>query len=141
MRQNVLFAVGRDGAAFMLPNEFNRMAKDRELLLTNKEEAKTLVELYLDFNLLIPDDRHIILSDIQDIPGIGSQEEIINQYSSMIRSMEITQEQEGWTFDFFSWRTFGGVLYRWNISITRFGEIGAKEVIVAREIGDFKLME
>lgn len=137
---NALFAVGRDGSVFMLPDEFSRMAKDSGLLLTNTEEAQSLVELYLSFNLLIPDDSHVILADILDIPGIDSQKEIINQYRSVIRPMKITHEKEGWTFDFFSWRTFAGVLYHWNISITRFGEIRAKEAVIDRRIGDFKLM-
>lgn len=141
--QNSPFAVSQQGSVFKLPEEFNQLTRDRGLNLLALEHAQSLLEFYLEFEILWPGyDSHIVLSDIMDIPDIEEQEEIIEQFGSVVKPMEISSHQEGWAFDFFTWRYVNGVLFQWEVRVNRVGEVDVeRRETLATRVGDYILIQ
>jgi hypothetical protein len=140
---NSPFSVSPEGDVFKLPEEFNQLVHHRGLALANLEDAQTLLDFYLEFQIVWPGfDRHHILQEIMDIPGIEEDEDVMERYRSTVIPADISSQESGWTFEFFTWRIVGGALFRWKVHVSHSGEIEVEnKEQLETEIGDYIVIE
>lgn len=132
------FAVSQQGDVFLLPDEFNDLVKDVKLELTSPQQVQSLIDFYLKLNIVMPRaDKYIILKDVTDIPGIKKQPDIIEQYREVVQPIDISENEQGWGVEFFTWRAAGGVLFRWELDVRRTGQIQViRRDLLEKDIGD-----
>lgn len=122
------FAVSPDGAVFKLPQEFSQLALDKGLTVAGPEEVQSLLQFYLELSTIGPSDKHIILAEITDIPGVEEGDPTDEIWQAVVKPMQISSSEEEWTFDFFTWRIVGGGLFSWEVKVSEAGEINVEQM-------------
>ncbi len=143
-KENSPFAISKEGNVFKLPEEFNKLVRDRELSLENENEGLVLLQFYMVFDTILPGmDKHLILDSIDDVPGIIDQQGVINKYQELIRPVKITEQEEGWIYDLFTWQFVNGKLIHWEVTVNQYsGEIDIQEKnIISSQVGDYVQVE
>lgn len=136
-------AVNIEGEAFLLPEEFNDLANVSTIHLASAEDALNFLSFYLQFWITWPGaDRHIIIEEIRDIPGFSDQNESLSQLQSVVNPVDITDVNNGWNIDFYSWRAISGIVFHWEMKIFHDGKVNIlQKQIIGEKTGDYLTIE
>lgn len=141
--QSSSFAIAPDGSAFKLPEEFNSLAKHADLYLNTPEEALGILEFYLNFHSVWPGtDYQKIIGRLLDIPGIDNQDEETETSLPNVSPLKIFNNTTGWAVDFYTWRAINGVLFKWEVTISRDGTFQTERISrIDEKVGNFLSIE
>lgn len=122
------YAVSKEGFVFKLSKEFNKLTADRGLLIENAEEGLELIRFYLVFNVALPGtDKHLLLYDLNEIPGIEEGMEEYEQYRQQVKAPLVKEHNSGWSYEFHTWQLVRGRLLRWEAFLDNSGTLDVQE--------------
>jgi hypothetical protein len=150
-------AVGRDGEAFLLPDDFNKVIRREKIEVKSEGDALKIAFEYVNSSVVFG--RAVLLRNISDIPVTKVEEcekemypelcrrdyeksrEKVEGLKSTIRYPNITMEDGNYVVTFFTWKDLGGIVEMWRIEVRGDGTIAllAHEVI-AREVGKYFML-
>lgn len=150
-------AVGRDGEAFLLPDDFNKVIRREKIEVKSGDDALKIAFEYVNSSVVFG--RAVLLRNASDIPMIKVEEcekemypelcrcdyeksrEKVERLRSTIRYPNITMEDGNYVVTFFTWKDLGGIVEMWRIEVRGDGTIAllAHEVI-AREVGKYFML-
>ncbi|RSN74086.1 hypothetical protein [Candidatus Methanodesulfokora washburnensis] len=150
-------AVGRDGEAFLLPDDFNKVVRREKIEVKSEDDALKIAFEYVNSSVVFG--RAVLLRNTSDIPVIKVEEcekemhpelcrrdyeksrEKVEGLRSTIRYPNITMEDGNYVVTFFTWKDLGGIVEMWRIEVGGDGTIAllAHEVI-AREVGKYFML-
>lgn len=141
--QSSSFAVAPDGSSYLLPNDYNSLAKHADISLTTQEQAESLLNFYLNFHTVWPGtDAVKMINDSSEIPGLESESANLESSLQAIHPLTLTETSTGWAVNFFTWRAVNGVLSEWNSSVSRNGSIESETVTTLdSRIGNYLSIE
>ncbi|MGC9020952.1 MAG: hypothetical protein ACP5KE_07080 [Candidatus Methanodesulfokora sp.] len=147
-------AVGGDGSAFILPDEFNKVVRREKIEVRSEDDALKVAFEYVNSSAAIG--RALLLSNVSDIPGSSpgncgkgwSLEEckliydrsknIINKLKDIITATNITIKHDSYVVTFFSWKDLGGIVEMWKIKVGKDGTASLLfHEVVAEEVGAY----
>ncbi|MGC8932687.1 MAG: hypothetical protein ACP5LQ_05290 [Candidatus Methanodesulfokora sp.] len=147
-------AVGGDGSAFILPDEFNKVVRREKIEVRSEDDALKVAFEYVNSSVAIG--RALLLSNVSDIPGSSpgncgkgwSLEEckliydrsknIINKLKDIITAPNITIKHDSYVVTFFSWKDLGGIVEMWKIKVGKDGTASLLfHEVVAEEVGAY----
>ncbi|WP_125671093.1 hypothetical protein [Candidatus Methanodesulfokora washburnensis] len=143
-----MIAVGRDGEAFLLPDEFNKVIEREKVKVNSEKEALEVIMAYLNCSIVYGEIK--ILYNASDIPKPCLDEEWCSKHKEecekeikryeelrgIITPPKIYLENETYTLDFFTWANIGGVVEKWRIKVERDGTVNILDrKVIANHIG------
>jgi hypothetical protein len=140
-----VLAVGRDGAIFLLPGDFNQVVRRENIRVENDATALALVKGFI----VIRDNEKtkattLFLESSSDIPWDHHPDDAKNpsKFGDVIRPPTVVLKEETYHVEIWTWSQIsGGELNRWTFRVEKNGELTAQKETVANHVGDYSPFE
>ncbi len=138
--QMAYLAIAPDKTLFKLPDDIGAMLAHEDAELVDQARIEDIVRFYLRFDVVVPADRHLLLSAISDIPTGDAKIEFSD--IDHIAPLQIETREDGWEVEFYSWRMVMGPVFHWRISMTPENRFAVREKReLARGVGAYQRFE
>lgn len=127
-------AVSNHGETWLIPSEFNALARHANLAIGDSEQAMRVATLFVKLERA---GKVLLLSKATDIPYAEKYWTDPRQFQGVVVPPVSRRVQGGYQLDFYLWVQSGGLLERVTCLVMDNGELTIKStVIVAQQVGD-----
>lgn len=135
--EGVVIAVGKDGKAFVLPNEFNKVIKREKIEVNSKEKALKVAFAYVESSTVYAKVK--LLYNVSSIPGLSPNDWCYQnrkrcrieheRLKNIIKPPKVSFENNSYISTFFTWKSIGGYVEKWKLKVEKDGAV----TVLARE--------